>query len=51
MFYINEMQDIYNYIHVMYVFYGFMKKQLYAFEEDISADVISNYMYNLFFTD
>lgn len=50
MFYINEMQDIYNYIHVMYVFYGFMKL-LYAFEEDISADVISNYMYNLFFTD
>lgn len=46
----NEMQDIYNYIHAMYVFNGFMKL-LYAFEEDISADVISNYMYNLFFTD
>lgn len=44
------MQDIYNYIHAMYVFNGFMKL-LYAFEEDISADVISNYMYNLFFTD
>lgn len=34
----------------MYAFYGFMKL-FYALEEDMSADVIFNYMYNLFFAD